>query len=260
MVGFPIQSYTNPALSNNRFCFGFESHTFSRPVYLSLLPAAASQGDTQTAPLWICAAFSWGWHKQMNRGLSQRILVLCAGFLTLKQGWKKQQQNKENVTLAIEILYWHKQSYYSWTGADIIIIKVGMSWLWIAGTLGDHISLSLSLSKIEFPPSHQMATLLFMDYIDVLQGGKVTDKVFLKKTRCILFQLHRWLQLITYVSQQPSVYPIRKITKYFRGLRIIWSAKRFGIWKKNKKANMVCAIYHDNHEWQNILLKLVVQM
>lgn len=120
-------------------------------------------------------------------------------------------------------------------GTYIIIIKVGMSWLWIAGTLGDHISLSLSLTKIEFPPSHQMASLLFMDYIYALEGGRVTDKVFLKKTCCILFQLHRWMQLITSVSQQTSVYPIRKITEYFRGLGIIWSAKRFGLWKRTRR-------------------------
>lgn len=74
-------------------------------------------------------------------------------------------------------------------GTYIIIIKAGMSWLWIAGTLGDNISLSLSLTKIEFPPSHQMATLLFMVYINALDGGRVTDKVFLKKHAAFCFSL-----------------------------------------------------------------------
>lgn len=110
-----------------------------------------------------------------------------------------------------------------------------MSWLWIAGTLGDYISLSLSLTKIEFPPSHQMATLLFMDYIYALEGGRLADKVFPPKTCCMLFQLHRGLQSITSVFQQTLVYPIRKITEYFRGLRIVWSAKRLELWKRARR-------------------------
>lgn len=115
-----------------------------------------------------------------------------------------------------------------------------MSWLWIAGTLGDHISLSLSLTKIELPPSHQMATLLFMDYIYALEGGRVTDKVFLKKTCCIFFQLTddcSWSHLF---SRRHQCIQLERSQNILEALGLFGQPKDLGFEKEQEDKSGMC--------------------